>query len=379
MTDDPTSPSVPDVAPPEGQGRADGGPSPGPAPRATPTASLFTRRFLAGRDFELFIVTAVATILIVRAALAATGYPQLGGGPIHFAHLLWGGLGMLIALVLFMSMEARRLRQLATLSAGIGFGLFIDELGKFVTSNNDYFFQPAVAVIYVVFVVLWLVTAAIARTGRLSPQAALVNVFELAKDAVMGDLDEGEQAATLAMLARCDQSDPIVEQLTAIVRHASLTMVRPERFYLRVKARLAAFYNDVAARGWFRVVVIGWFVVVTIAGVATAARDAVKGDEALGHLTFATKGELVAIIAAGVLVVIGIVLWGRSRTSAYRWFERATLVALLIYEPFAFYVQQVWAVFGVALLLFTYLTIRLFLRQERAREDRDAVASTASR
>jgi hypothetical protein len=42
--------------------------------------------------FELFLFTAVATVLVVRTALAVTGYPQVGGGGLHVAHVLWGGL-----------------------------------------------------------------------------------------------------------------------------------------------------------------------------------------------------------------------------------------------------------------------------------------------
>ena len=185
-----------------------------------PKRSLFVRSIYVGRDLELFLVTAVATILIVRAALAATGWPQLGGGKIHFAHLLWGGLGMLIALILFMSMLGRLWKTLATLAAGIGFGLFIDELGKFITSDNDYFFQPTIAIIYVVFVVLLLVARTISRDVAVSPQSALVNVFDLAKEAVIRDMNETERADALTMLGRCDPADPIVGQLTATGRAA---------------------------------------------------------------------------------------------------------------------------------------------------------------
>ena len=40
--------------------------------------------------FELFLFAGIATVLITRAYLAATGYPQIGGGALHIAHVLWG-------------------------------------------------------------------------------------------------------------------------------------------------------------------------------------------------------------------------------------------------------------------------------------------------
>ena len=47
---------------------------------------------------EIFLVSSIGMILIIRLQLWATNYPKLGGGRLHFAHLLWGGLLMLVAI-----------------------------------------------------------------------------------------------------------------------------------------------------------------------------------------------------------------------------------------------------------------------------------------
>ena len=43
---------------------------------------------------DTFLVSAVASVLVIRVFLEATGYPQLGGGGLHVAHVLWGGFGL---------------------------------------------------------------------------------------------------------------------------------------------------------------------------------------------------------------------------------------------------------------------------------------------
>lgn len=50
-----------------------------------------------------FLVTGVATVLLTRGLLAATGYPQVGGGGLHVAHVRWGGLLMALGFLVLLS------------------------------------------------------------------------------------------------------------------------------------------------------------------------------------------------------------------------------------------------------------------------------------
>jgi hypothetical protein len=88
------------------------------------------------RLLDTMLVCAVATILIVRTQLWLTNYPQLGGRGLHIAHLLWGGLLMLVALVILLGFVSPSARQVAAVVGGVGLGLFTDELGKFVTADT---------------------------------------------------------------------------------------------------------------------------------------------------------------------------------------------------------------------------------------------------
>src|SRR2546430_3149643 len=120
-----------------------------------PVRPFFIRNLRAGELLERFLVSAVAALLAVRFFLGLTGFPRLGGGGLHIAHMLWGGGLMIAALLVLLGYLGQRVRRAAAVVAGIGFGLFIDELGKFITSDNNYFFRPAIALIYVIFVFMF--------------------------------------------------------------------------------------------------------------------------------------------------------------------------------------------------------------------------------
>src|SRR5690349_13709268 len=116
----------------------------------------FARNIEANILLTNFLISAVSAILLLRFYLHITAYPSVGGSTFHIAHMLWGGLLMLVTIFILLMFLTQQTRRLAAITGGIGFGIFIDELGKFITRDNNYFFQPTVAILYVIFMILFL-------------------------------------------------------------------------------------------------------------------------------------------------------------------------------------------------------------------------------
>ena len=103
-----------------------------------------------------------------RLLLELTGYPQLGTGSLHIAHVLWGGLFLFIASLLPIIYINEWVVALSGLLSGFGVGLFIDEVGKFITQTNDYFFPSAAPIVYVLFLLTVFVFAQVRIERRAS-------------------------------------------------------------------------------------------------------------------------------------------------------------------------------------------------------------------
>jgi hypothetical protein len=273
-------------------------------------------------------------------------------------------------------MEGRLWKQLATLSAGIGFGLFIDELGKFVTSDNDYFFRPVFAFIYLIFIAIFLVTRALLTTDHPSPSAALVNLFGLASDGAGRAWDESERARALQLLAACDQSDPVVQDLSPLVTRMAAETSGREGPYEAFKARLGGFYDALVARRWFKALVVAYLALIALVGVLFGL--AVIFAEGQAQADVWTYGQAISASVSAVLVLVGFVSWRRSRLTAYRWFKRALLVAIFVTQFFAFYTNQITQVFGLFVILLTYAAIRSMIDRESLHEAQDGGDETES-
>src|SRR5215470_18839608 len=192
----------------------------GPVPPMAAVRRAWRRRRAPLRNsdapllLESFIVAAVISVLMIRWTLTIAGFPQLGGGGLHIAHMLWGGALMLIAILLMLAYLDRSILHLAAVIAGLGFGTFIDEVGKFITADNDYFFRPAVAVIYVVFVIVFLVAQWLVGNRRLTHREALANALDLLEPRLGRPLEDDDHRAIAAMLDQADSDS----ELAASVR-----------------------------------------------------------------------------------------------------------------------------------------------------------------
>jgi hypothetical protein len=340
------------------------------------------------RLLDTLLVCGVATILIVRTELWLTNYPQLGGRGLHIAHLLWGGLLMLAALVIALAFVIATTRQIAAVIGGIGLGLFIDEVGKFVTADNNYFFRPTPAIIYCFFVAFFLVIRQLDRARAYTQREYLLNAIEQVKAAAVGKLDEADRERALALLARADRTDPLVPRVERILNEAPARPAGPPGAATRLVGRVRTWFFDVVDRPWFPTAVAAFFgvwtvaslvqivglVVYTTAGLSTTevfrlGNDITNDPLGEGELDFLEFANLAsALIATGfALAGMYLIVKGR-RAAAFAMFERSLLVSIFFTQVFAFVHSQFAAVLGLLADLLLFVAVRAILSRELERE-----------
>ncbi len=191
-----------------------------------------------------FVVSTVLTILILRASLAMAGYPQVGGNGLHIAHALWGGLLLSVAIVLSMSFIGQVIRPYVAIVGGIGFGLFLDEVGKFVTSTNNYFFRPAIAIVYLTVVLFVLVIQWVHGRRPTTPAEYLAAALAEVCAAAGGGFSDQRRDRALLLIQLSD-GEPGCVEAEALVR----SMPRGRQL------------GDplIAMRRWIQLSAYGWF------------------------------------------------------------------------------------------------------------------------
>lgn len=292
----------------------------------------------ASRHLAGFLVATVATVLLTRALLAASGYPQLGGDGLHIAHVLWGGLLMALAFVLLLSFAGPVVRPAGALVGGVGFGLFVDEVGKFVTSDNDYFYEPTAALIYATVVGLVLLGEALHGRREHRPEERVAGAADHAVAGLVGGLTERTRTEAHALLERADgvRGAAEVRALLDAVEQDDTELPNPID---RVAAWVVHALRRMVSARWVPWLTVGVLLLTTALTVGRGLLAWAQGEDVPGWIVTAL------IVSAGVsalTALLGLAVVRRDRPRGYRLFRRAVLVSLLVTQVFVFRLEE-WA------------------------------------
>jgi hypothetical protein len=328
-----------------------------------------------GQRLQTFLISAIAMVLVIRTQLWLTNYPQLGGHGLHIAHLLWGGLFMAITIGMLLVYRSRAVYTWAAVLGGIGFGFFIDELGKFITEDNDYFYRPAAALIYLIFIGIFLFIRWFDRRKGLTATEAVANAIGILSGAASGDLNERDRQRALQLLDQVDDDTPLVANTRLLLEEVrALPAPQPSRID-RFVTRTQDWYLGLVEQQWFTRLVcwlVGFwaaFTMLAMLGIVLSFFIDLDVDD-VDKLTFANWAGLISSTVSAALVLAGIrrILGGR-RQAGYALFERSFLVAIFITSVFSFYESQFGAVFGLGLNVLLLFTFGRMARAEQNQAD----------
>ncbi|HDQ45438.1 MAG TPA: hypothetical protein ENN17_08085 [bacterium] len=344
---------------------------------------FWIRNLEAGEDLENFLVSAVASILIIRLYLKLTDYPQIGGATLHIAHMLWGGLLMLAALIILIAFLNRSAQRWAAVIGGIGFGTFIDEVGKFVTRENDYFYQPAVALMYITFILIVLGVRAIHHKRIYSKEEYLMNTLRVIEEVALHDLDENEKNRALSYLENTDPEDPLADALRRILTGALLVPTPRPGIPARIKHVFRDLYLKTTRFPGFTVALVVFFLVQLVLKMGhVIALVFFKGlgvdqifdigifsrlAERFDNLTFVEWAEFASSLLSAVFVFLGVIRITRSRLAAFKLFERSVWISIFLTQVFMFYQEQFIALVGLTLNLLILAALRYMIHTEASR------------
>ncbi len=336
----------------------------------------FIRFIEFGELFEIFFLFAILTILGIRIYLKITGFPQIGSGPFHIAHLLFGGFFMLASIIGSMTFLNNDLKRYWAVLGGIGFGTFIDEVGKFVTSDNNYFFQPTFAIIYVIFVLLYLFYKSVEHNQNFTKEEYLINSISILEDYELKYFNKEEKTEALYYLELSDHNNPLTKQLIKLFSESGPLPPEKLNFYQKIKKRLLALYNYLLKKPWFLNAISLFFIIRSLIYLTTGiflldtiGRHIADGtiNIFLNNRGFLPVVQAFALTLQAVFTIIGVIAITESRRKAYSFFRDAVLVSIFILQVLNFYRNPVLAFFSTTgdLMLLGILTSAMHVEKRR--------------
>ncbi len=341
----------------------------------------------AADSFWMLLITALSiTVMVTRVYLELTGYPQVGDSTYHVAHVLWGGLLLFIAVALPLSIVNRYALWSSAVLGGIGAGLFIDEVGKFITQSNDYFFPLAFPIIYgFILVCVWLYWR-IRRHQPRDTRTLLYHALEDMKQVLDNDLDpfEHRELLTELKLAVAEATDPnelrLAKELLDFVQSRELRLAMQPNFAERLIEDLRRVFANRPAKWVLKtILVFGWGLMSISALIQLGALVVLASEQGLLHKTLGQyvvvsgKSQYVVnneyllllmqllVIAVGLMALAAVILLlVRRDARGVRIGTVALIFSLCVVNFLTFYFAQIYALLQAAGQVFLLVVAGLY-------------------
>ncbi|MDX1413278.1 MAG: hypothetical protein R3293_03755 [Candidatus Promineifilaceae bacterium] len=345
---------------------------------------LIVEREDAGDYLLVSLISFAATVIIVRLFLELTGYPQLGNSTLHIAHLLYGGILLFAAVLIVLIWDNPLFLIISAVLSGIGIGLFIDEVGKFITQNNDYFYPAAAPIIYGFFLLTVLLFLLVRRPDADDPRRAMIHALEGLQDAIYGELDEedGEQLTDNLALARRSEQEDIAEMAAVLQAYVENGHIPFSDFEPNVIQRLSMRLEELArsiGRTWHRYLVLAGLIMTALGAFITlgtliliAVSPAEPTQTFMAGLVAEAEASDVPSIAGQIIRLFIQVAIGVAAILSFYWILRgkerrglilavvSVILSLTAVQLITFYLEQFTAIlptlfeFGFLLVILAY-------------------------
>lgn len=322
------------------------------------------------------MASAVVSLLSMRLYLNIMNYPIVGKGYWHVAHALWGGVAMVVAMLMELSWQGKKNQRNAAIVFGLGFGLFVDEIGKYLTKDSNYFFQPAILFIYLTFIGLF---ALYRYLQTLEPEEDKTKIYQslgALEEAVEGDLSQKEKEKALEKLEKIKETK-VTMALRQMIK--SLPIVEEKRneeidyVWRKIKGILVRFFH----RKWVLVLLMGFTIYFLLGTIADAMsitahfKDNWLVEMLNDSASLDTRSELVlfkikTVIDAVTSLFFGLgIYWVARDKRRYgaKVYQYGLIISIFITSFFRFYFEQFGGVIGLGINILLYYFLAYYRRK----------------
>lgn len=316
----------------------------------------------------LALISFALSVIITRVFLQVTNYPQLAWGEIHIAHILFGGFFLFIAAILPLIFSNRSIYVLSAILTGAGVGLFIDEVGKFITQENDYFYPPAMPIIYAFFLLTVLIYFQVRKRPRMDARAELYRSLDSFAEILDYDLEPQELAALKRRLRYVSgkKGSPaladLAHKLLTFLESRQLNVI-PKKHYLieKMLVKFEKFEEKYVRKGLYKATLVIWLTTSGVIAIADLIRSyaAIFSSEALLAL-------ISRLVSSGILVSDSSIYWFLVRLVLEALVGIALIVSAFLLAKGSEKTGISVANFGILLSLTTVNLLVFYFDQTRA-------------